>query len=391
MSGQGSMKLAVVAPSFNDSTGGVPAATRGLVQELHKSLGDGLRVLGPQEPDATSWAPVQTEACPVLGPRFLGYMPSLSASLREFGPDLVHSAGLWTLSSSAVFRWARRTGRPYLVSPHGMLDSWALQHRRWKKRLSGLLYENAHLSHAACLHALCPAEAQAIRAYGLANPICVIPNGVDIPVERTPPPARPGTARRTLVFLGRLHPKKGVLQLLEAWALLIRRSPAVVREWELVLAGPSHPGYEAVLRKAAGEWGLEGSAVHFLGPVRGRQKHDLLSGASLFVLPSFSEGLPMTVLEAWSYGVPVLMSRACNLPEGFDAGAACPGGPDVASLAAGLEELCGLRDSARAAMGQKGLCLVRERFTWQSVAERMMAVHRWLVQGGSAPDCVKEG
>ena len=113
-----------------------------------------------------------------------------------------------------------------------------------------------------------------------------------------------------------------------------------------------------------------------------------LACADAFVLPSLSEGLPVAVLEAWSYGLPVLMTEACNLPEGFAAGAALPIGTDRAGIAAGLRRLFALSDAERRDMGARGRALVRERFTWASVGAQMAAVYQWVLGGGPPPSCV---
>jgi poly(glycerol-phosphate) alpha-glucosyltransferase len=125
----------------------------------------------------------------VLGADAFGYAPRLARSLHAQRLSLLHAHGLWMYPSLASFRWSRGERRPYLVAPHGMLDPWAVGRAAWKKRLVAWWFENAHLAGAACLHALTEAEAHAIRACGLANPICVVPNGVDPPgdIEPVPP------------------------------------------------------------------------------------------------------------------------------------------------------------------------------------------------------------
>ena len=116
------------------------------------------------------------------GPRAFGYAPELSRALDAARLDLVHTHGLWMYPSvAAAWRWATRWKRPLVVSPHGMLEPWAVRNSAWKKRIAGWLFENRHLRRAACLHALNDAEYEAIRAYGLTNPVAVIPNGVDLP------------------------------------------------------------------------------------------------------------------------------------------------------------------------------------------------------------------
>jgi poly(glycerol-phosphate) alpha-glucosyltransferase len=291
--------------------------------------------------------------------------------------------------SLASLRWSRRARRPYLVSTHGMLDPWAVSRAAWKKRLAGWWFENAHLVGAACLHALTKTEARAIRAYGLTNPICVIPNGVDLPTRTVlPRPAWVGTPaqdRKLLLFLGRLHPKKGLETLLRAWK--DAQSIAAARDWILIIAGWDQGAHARRLEGVAAELGIAGS-LRFVGPQFDQAKAATLACADAFVLPSLSEGLPVAVLEAWSYGLPVLMTEACNLPEGFAAGAALPIGSDPAAIAAGLRRLFALSDAERREMGARGRALVRARFTWRQIGEQMAAVYRWVLGGGAPPSCV---
>jgi glycosyltransferase involved in cell wall biosynthesis len=366
------------------------------VAQLSKALaGRGLDVEifgiadGRSETDRAGWDGPSLRLHDALGSAAFGYAPRLARTLHERRPSLLHGNGLWMYPSLASLRWSRRARRPYLISPHGMLDPWALSHAVWKKRLVGWWFEDAHLAGAACLHALTEAEARAIRAYGLSNPICVVPNGVDLPKETVP--ARPAWARqaekdrKVILFLGRLHPKKGLANLLAAWQDV--QSAAVARDWMLVIAGWDRGGYARQLERVAEAHGL-GDTLRFVGPRFDDGKAAAFARAEAFVLPSLSEGLPVAVLEAWSYGVPVLMTEACNLPEGFAAGAALPIGTDRASLAAGLRQLFALSDAERRHMGARGQALVRERFTWSSVGEQMAAVYQWVLGSGPPPSCV---
>jgi poly(glycerol-phosphate) alpha-glucosyltransferase len=270
-----------------------------------------------------------------------------------------------------------------------MLDPWAVRHAAWKKRLVGWWFENAHLAGAACLHALTEAEARAIRAYALANPICVVPNGVDLPPATMP--ARPswaeaaGNGRKILLFLGRLHPKKGLENLLAAWQDV--QPAAGASDWLLVIAGWSTGGHEQQLRRMAEAQGVS-DTVCFVGPQFDHDKAASLVCADAFVLPSLSEGLPLAVLEAWSYGLPVLMTEACNLPEGFAAGAALAIDTDRAGIAIGLRRLFAMSDAERRDMGARGQALVRQRFTWRQVGGQMATVYRWVLGGGAPPSCV---
>jgi poly(glycerol-phosphate) alpha-glucosyltransferase len=363
---------------------GKALATRGLDVEIFGIADDGA------DSERAGWDGPPLNLHPVRGSAAFAYAPRLSRSLHRRRPSLLHAHGLWMYPSLASFRWSHRAGRPYLISPHGMLDPWALSRSAWKKRLVGLWFEQAHLAGAACLHALTEAEAGAIRSYGLRNPICVIPSGVDLPQDEPlalPAWAAAAAGRRVLLFLGRLHPKKGLPDLVRAWADVQADSPAAAAEWMLVIAGWDQGGHEGMLRRLIEELGAAGT-IRLVGPQFGKEKAASFAFADAFVLPSLSEGLPVAVLEAWSYGLPALMTGACNLPEGLAAGAALPIGTDRAAIAAGLRRLFALSDAERRAMGARGRALVRERFTWASVGAQMTAVYQWLLGGGAPPSSV---
>ena len=336
--------------------------------------------------DLPQWAPLQPRTFASLGPPSLGIAPKLGRALDETAPDLLHQHGLWSGLSVTASQWRRRTKRPVVISPRGMLDPWALANSAWKKRIARTLFEDANLRGAACLHALTEAEARAFRRVGLKNPIAIIPNGTDLPNLETSPAPPPdffgADGRKTMLFLGRIHPKKGIAELLRAWALLRQSCPACAAPWRLVIAGWDDGGHLDALRKLAADLELT-DHVMFPGPVFGADKEAAFRCADAFILPSHSEGLPMAVLEAWSYELPVFMTRACNLAEGFENGAAIEVTTDPKSLANVLGDH--LASENLSAMGVKGRALVKERYCWNNVAADLHAVYAWLVHGGSPP------
>ena len=188
-----------------------------------------------------------------------------------------------------------------------------------------------------------------------------------------------------LLFLGRIHPKKGLSELLEAWHELGQ----VRRRWHLAIIGWDDGGYEEALHRKALQLGVLNDTAHFLGPRFGSEKAAAFSHADAFILPSHSEGFPMAVLEAWSYGLPVLKTPACNIPEGFGAGAALRIDAEAASIAEGIQDLVAMTPSERAAMGHRGRSLVEEKFTWSSVAEQMCATYQWLLGSSGRLDFVQ--
>lgn len=364
------------------------------------------------EADLSAWEPVSVCPFGCYGPRAFGFAPDLLRKLFALKPDLAHVHGLWQFTSVVARSWHRKTHKPYMISPHGMLDAWALRNSRWKKALAWLAYEGSNLKSAACIRALCPAEARAIRALGLTNPICIIPNGVDLPKsgKREAEKRECGKQadnsrciaesfdrclgkRKLLLYLGRIHPKKGLCNLLKAWAEA--QSP---NEWVLAIAGWDQGGHEDELKRLADELMIRWSDVRgapnldvsllFPGPQFGASKDYWLRQCDAFILPSLSEGIPMAVLEAWAYAKPVVMTPQCNLAEGFAAESALCIYPEPGPIAAGLRELFRLNTSTRERMGSRGLALVSSRFAWPQVAAELRSVYHWMTGAGPKPDCV---
>jgi poly(glycerol-phosphate) alpha-glucosyltransferase len=273
-----------------------------------------------------------------------------------------------------------------------MLERWALQNAKWKKQIAALLYEHTHLRGAACLRALCEAEAQSIRVYGMRNPICIIPNGVDLPdlVESSAleveslPFQKFAQGRKVLLYLGRLHPKKNVANLVRAWKQMLESHPSAAKNWILAIAGWGRSAYEQKLQELAA-----GPSVVFVGAQFGVEKNACYRACDAFILPSLSEGLPMAVLEAWAHAKPVLMTPECNLPEGFTDGAALQIGITPEQIAAGLKQLAEMSDDDRRAMGACGRTLVTTKFSWPQIGEQMRSVYDWVLGSGPTPQTVR--
>ena len=337
------------------------------------------------ERDAPSWAPVQLRSYP-LAQKSFKFGVGMKGALIEGDHDILHQHGLWQYPSIAVSKWRRRTGRPVVISTQGMLEPWALANAKIKKCVAALLFERANLTGAACIQ--CSAsEVAGVRSFGLKNPIAVLANGANIPDldTRTARPFwLPDDGRRTLLFLGRLHPKKGIRETLDAWALIAARHREITDLWRLVLVGWGDGNHAGAFLAHARSLGL--TDVLFPGPAYGEDAQGVYAHADAFILASHSEGLPMAVLEAWSHGVPVLMTRECNLNQGFTAGAAIEITTNPAEMARVLVRF--LADPDLSAVGRRGRELVRSQFGWPLIGRQLGAVYKWLAQQGPRPDCV---
>jgi poly(glycerol-phosphate) alpha-glucosyltransferase len=179
-----------------------------------------------------------------------------------------------------------------------------------------------------------------------------------------------------------------LLNLIRAWKEALNSHPSILNSWMLAIAGWDQGGHEAQLRQLTTDLRLLTSVI-FLGPRFGADRDACYRACDAFVLPSLSEGLPMTVLEAWAYAKPVLMTSECNLPEGFVAGAALQTGTTSKQIAARLKQLIEMSDDDRRAMGARGRALVAETFSWPRIGEQMRWVYEWVLGGGTAPETIR--
>jgi glycosyltransferase involved in cell wall biosynthesis len=307
--------------------------------------------------------------------------------------DLVHSHGLWTDMSRLAGAVARRRGAPHLLAPCGMLAPGALRHHGWKKAPVRWWFQDRVLREAPCLHAKSHKEYEDIRRFGLSNPVAVIPNPIARPVISNAETLKAESGnRRRVLFLGRLHPVKGVGRLVEAWAR-IQRQQAESREresdWVLVLAGPDEGGMrrglEAVLREA----GCSDSVV-FTGQLDEGQKWGALAAADLFVMPSDFENFGNAIVEAMSCGVPVITTAGTPWEELRTAGAGWCVAPAVEDLTAALREALAMPDDQRRAMGRKGVEITK-RYSPGQVGAELIRVYQWLLGRAPKPESVVLG
>ena len=277
---------------------------------------------------------------------------------------------------------ARRRRIPLVFSPRGMFSEWAMAFSRGRKRFAWwCLGQRGAAQAAACFHATSESEAQDIRRLGFRQPIAVVPNGVDLPeLEAHPAPER--SARHRVLFLSRIHPKKGIPILLRAWQSVERRYP----DWELIVAGPDEIGHLAQVQALASELGLR--RVAFPGPAYGDAKAALYRSADLFVLPTHSENFGMAIAEALAYGVPVITTTGApwagleehncgwwiELSEG--------------NLADALAYRHGPAPAQRAQMGRGGRLWMEQSFGWDRIASQMKSVYEWTLGSDPPPSCV---
>ncbi len=356
------MRIIHVVTSLDPADGGPPVVAARLAA-AQGALGHDVSILSGDLPNArfdALWSGVP-------GGEHVG----VGCGADVVAADVLHLHGVWGGLLRRTAAAAVQNRVPHVVSPHGMLDPWSLAQKRLKKRVALLLGYRRMLDGAAFLHALNGDEAQLWSPLRLRPPAVVVPNGI-FPAEVDPlPPA--GTFRAAhpalggdpyVLFLGRLHPKKGLDVLADALAIL--RHPTC----RLVVAGPDGGARSDFVRRLAAH-GLAGR-VQFVGPLYGAAKYAALVDAAAFCLPSRQEGFSVAILEAMACGVPVVISAACHFPEVATASAGLIVDLSAAAVAAGLDRAL----SAPGDMGRSGRELVMSRYTWPRVAEAMVAAYQ---------------
>jgi glycosyltransferase involved in cell wall biosynthesis len=315
---------------------------------------------------------------PPLGLKRLGYSPKmcgwLSRNAHRYHPSVFHCHGIWVPAGVAFLRYAFRHSIPTVLSPRGMLSPWALSHGSRIKRFFWHLYQRKAIVRCSAIHATSELEKDEIRQLGFRTPIAVIPNGIDIP----PYIAKQPTESKTALYIGRLHPKKGIELLLKTWSNIGPR----FRDWNLRIVGGSRSehaenrGYLNQLKQLATRLGLK--QVTFEPYIFGNQKLKLFSDASLCVLPSYSENFGLVVAESLASGTAVLATTGTPWRDLalHDAGLCVS--PDLDSISHGLEVLMAKSFEQLSQMGLKGRVWMENEFKWAEIARKISELYCWI-------------
>ncbi len=334
--------------------------------------------------------------------------------------DVVHNHGLWLAANYYARRAANEAGKPLVISTRGMLESWSLGRSVGRKFVAWQLFERKNLESAALFHATSDSEAEAIATalrikmkIKIKEPrIVVAPNGVDVP-ERIPGrevveekfPRLKG--KEWVLFMSRIHPKKGIDLLLEAWKQQmaaapsglrlglsevtgggsrvtgndpssISQTPSATRTTVLVIAGADLIGYGAEVERMIREKGL-GETVLMTGHVDGEVREALPGNAKFFVLPSYSENFGLVIAESLARGRPVITTTATPWKELEEWGAGWWVGPKKESITQAMGEALTKTDAELDQMGARGRKMVGERFSWKGAAEKLVDAYKELV------------
>jgi glycosyltransferase involved in cell wall biosynthesis len=311
---------------------------------------------------------------------------SLSRALRggAVNADVIHNHGLWLMPNVSAGAAAASGLTPLIISPRGMLAPAALAFSRTKKSTFWALLQGSVVRQAACIHATSEQEHEEIRSFGLANPIAIIPNGIDLPELPVPWPVGPAV-ERVVLSLGRIHPKKGLAQLVHAWSKVEAAYPG----WRLRIVGPPEAGHDSELRALSTELGL--TRVSIEGPAYGEAKTLAYREADLFVLATLNENFGLTVAEALAAGTPAISTKGAPWSGLESEGCGWWIDHGVEPLAAALAHTMALPRGALKAMGDRGREWMAQDFSWDRVARDMLDVYLWLARSAELPPMVRFG
>jgi glycosyltransferase involved in cell wall biosynthesis len=317
-----------------------------------------------------------------FGPQRLCRSPQMYKWLEQLAKTkqlgLIHSHGLWTIPNIYHAPIGKQFGIPNIVSPRGSLASVAFKSGSVVKRFFWQLYQKKALEAATVLHATATSEYLDIRKMGFSQPIAVIPNGIDIP-ELLPVTK---TSSRTLLFLARINPIKGLDMLLPAWQAVMHKFP----DWQLQIVGPDSRGYLATIQQMASTLKLE--RIKFCGLLSGQDKLRAYQSAELFILPSYSENFSVSIAEALGCGIPVITTKGTPWSGLQDHKAGWWVDANIEALVGVLEDALKLPATDLSEMGGRGKAWMINDFSWQKIGHMMKATYDWVINGGTPPPWV---
>ena len=376
-----------VVPSMSPSWGGPAIVASELTSELVRRgvkceivTAHGHRVGTGQVPAPD--VPVTSYATELPARFWTGYSREMTRFMRDRTGkfDLIHVHEIWHYPAFAAFYAARTHKLPYVVTIHGELSDWGLRQKALKKRLYRFCELDRRLNGAGSLHAITSTEKEQLLRLGYKAPVLVAPNGINPSIFGTLPspagflqrfPALKG--KRVVLFLGRLHLKKGLDILARSFSMIAHRFDDAM----LLVAGPDKFGTRENMESILRSKGLLDRAV-FTGLLTGADKLAAMSCADLFILPSHSDVLGIAVMEAMAARLPVIITTGCEFPEVSEREAGLVVEADDAAVAAAISRLLA-DENLRKRMGRQGNKLVNERYTWQATADTMVDLYKGLV------------
>lgn len=316
------------------------------------------------------------------------FEPSFSRKeIRQYliaeGFDLIQIQSMWELSYHKVMAEARKLGIPYIVTPRGMLEPWSMSHKKWKKKLGWWLYQRKDVQKAACVYATARMEAEHVTELGITTCKAVIPNGIE--TDAYPCKTSFDVVRKQVLFLGRIHVKKGIEILFDAW----KRVYPDYSKWQLLVVGHGEAEYKHSLENKAEILGLK-DCIKILPPMFGAAKTKIYQESAMFCLPSYSENFGMTIAEAMSCGTPVITTKNCPWEILNESKIGWCIDLSVDNIERALREAMTMTPTDLYEMGQQASKLISENYNYRVVTRNTLRLYKWLLNSGEKPEFVYE-
>ena len=294
--------------------------------------------------------------------------------LNQVKPDIVHSNGCWEPICAYSVIWAKEQGYPVVLSPHGMLEPWILNRHYWTKKVPALfLYQKEAIRKADLLHTTADSEQHNIIKLGWNVHTTIIGNCVDV---KSITIKNDWKRKKNILFLSRVHPKKGIDFLIEA----VSEIKDKLAGYKVLIAGESFMDYIDTLKTLAEKKHVS-DYIEFMGGVYGDDKWDLYKKADLFVLPTHSENFGIVVAEALATGVPVITTKGTPWKELLEYN--CGWYIDIGKkpLVEALKQFTELSDNELVTMGLNGRKLIERKFSCETIASQFVEMYKSLLHG----------
>ena len=373
------MKILSFVSSIDLSSGGpsrsVPMLVKGLAE-----LGVDITLMTIHSENMNIHALEGTTAkLKVLEPSFS--QKEIAQYLRDEKLHLIQIQSMWDLPYHKVMVEARKQGIPYIVTPRGMLEPWSLSQKKWKKKLAWWIYQRNDVQKAACVFTTAKMEANHVSELGITTFKSVIPNGIE--TDAYPCKTSIDVVKKQVLFLSRVHVKKGIELLFEVWKLI---HPDYA-DWQLLVIGNGEAEYIHSLENRVETLGLKDS-VKILPPVFGDAKIKVYQESALFCLPSYSENFGMVIAEAMSCGTPVITTTNCpwNILNDTKTGWCID--LSVENIESTLREALAMSPVDLYEMGQKASKMIYDNFDYRCVTRNTLRLYEWLLNGGEKPEFI---
>lgn len=289
--------------------------------------------------------------------------------------DVVHVNGIWNFINHLACLYARLQKKPLVITPHGTLDPWSLAQKKQKKSIALRLYQRKDLEKADVLHATCDMEARYFRDLGLKADLAVIANGIQFP-DSTKRPANRSKKGRRMLFLSRIHPKKGVMELVRAVAAL--RKELKRGNWTVIIAGPGNDEYLREVKREANRLNVM-TFLEFPGAFDGPSKWELYDSSHIFILPTHSENFGLVVAEALGRGIPVITTQGAPWKELITHRCGWWPAVDQEAIVASMRKALRTPDKKLKEMGERGRSLVLNKYDHATMGRQLTHLYLWLL------------